>query len=97
MSERLWVGRRKEPSLGYISKYDEKRIRAFKGKPTNIILYEKLVILFSQILLGMPQILLLLLSSVCYRIRYLSSAQCFECFTSSECFTSYRHNAFEII
>ena len=28
---RLWVGRRKEPILGYVTKNDEKRIHAFKG------------------------------------------------------------------
>ena len=26
-----WVGRRKEPILGYVPKYDEKRIQAVKG------------------------------------------------------------------
>ena len=28
---RLWVGRRKEPILGYVTKNNEKRINAFKG------------------------------------------------------------------
>ena len=27
----LWVGRRKEPILGYVLKNNEKRIHAFKG------------------------------------------------------------------
>ena len=30
-ASRLWVGRRKEPILGYVPKNDKKRIHAFKG------------------------------------------------------------------
>ena len=31
MASRLWVGRRKEPILGYVPKNDEKRIWSIKG------------------------------------------------------------------
>ena len=34
---RLWVGRQKEPILGYVPKNDKKRIHAFKGYSGRVI------------------------------------------------------------